>query len=87
MIAAAVLSAGVTQAQKRIKETIAPTTEQVETQKKQVTENEYKVKGGVSFNYGFVGFISTSWSRDISLNTAWAARISRMWASKPTTGW
>ena len=34
MIAAAVLSAGVAQAQKRIKDTIAPTIEQVETQKK-----------------------------------------------------
>ena len=54
MIAAAGLSAGVAQAQKRIKDTIAPTTEQVETQKKQATENEYKVKGGTSFNYGFV---------------------------------
>lgn len=54
MIAAAGLSAGVAQAQKRIKDTIAPTTEQVETPKKQAAENEYKVKGGTSFNYGFV---------------------------------
>lgn len=48
------LGAGTTMAQKQLRDNIAATAQEQQAQKEEVEETRYKVKGGISFNYGFV---------------------------------